>query len=140
MTYDQLLTNVDALTGTFVSELVHHHYPHAFILNVVIWPYDFGEVVVQHYNSVLTLSHLTRCSDAVLVLENEVATEVCRRLLHIKSPSFRELNGVIVRSLCMILLPTARRDDEDTAFGTFEDPMLASLARVSCHSVSGDCI
>lgn len=35
-------------------------------------PYHFGEVVVQHYNSVLCLSKIAMASDAVLLFENEV--------------------------------------------------------------------
>lgn len=41
-------------------------------VNAVVCPYHAGEVIVQNYNSVLTLGHIATASDAVLVLENEV--------------------------------------------------------------------
>jgi tubulin delta len=130
------------MAGTFVTEAIRARYPDTFILNVVVWPYDAGEVCVQHYNAALTLSHLATASDAVLVLENEVATHVCRKLLHMPSPSYRDLNAVIVRSLCMLLLPAAHKggslgaaDDGSRDVGAVEDPLLASLAHLCRHSV-----
>jgi hypothetical protein len=35
-------------------------------------PYHFGEVVVQHYNSVLCLSKVAQASQSILLFENEV--------------------------------------------------------------------
>ena len=130
--------------GTYLSEALRQQYPAAFILNVVVWPYDFGEVCVQHYNSVLTLSHLCKASDGVLVLENEVATNVCRRLLHVPSPSYRDLNGVIVRHLCMLLLPAAMTQGgdggaTDDGLASVGDPLLTALARLCCHPVCAAC-
>jgi hypothetical protein len=120
-----------------VSEVLRQQYPHAFIMNVVVWPYDFGEVCVQHYNSVLTLSHLALVSDMVLVLENEVATHVCRRLLHIPAPSYRDLNTVIVRHLCMLLLPSVLDDDTTPtlSFPRLSDPLLTALTSLCSHPV-----
>ncbi len=43
-----------------------------------------GEVVVQNYNAVLTLSHLYQSSDAVLVLENDHLQRICKQLLGIQ--------------------------------------------------------
>jgi tubulin delta len=40
-------------------------------MNVVVCPYHSGEVIVQNYNAILTLGHLSVASDAVLFMENE---------------------------------------------------------------------
>jgi hypothetical protein len=128
-------------TGTYITGVIRQRFPAVFLLNVVVWPYDVGEVCVQHYNAALTLSHLTLASDAVLVLENEVATHVCRRLLHIPSPSYRDLNAVIVRSLCMVLLPARWQPEAEegagvgTALRVVRDPLVAALSQMCAHPV-----
>uniref|UniRef100_A0A8C7DTZ1 Tubulin/FtsZ GTPase domain-containing protein n=1 Tax=Naja naja TaxID=35670 RepID=A0A8C7DTZ1_NAJNA len=69
--------------GAFVTAALREAYPNSFLLNHVIWPYGTGEVIVQNYNSVLTLSHLYQSSDALLVHENAVH-KICLQLMKIK--------------------------------------------------------
>lgn len=56
----QLLPSCATLppSGTFVTELLRREFPDAIMMNGVVCPYAAGEVCVQHYNSVLTLSKL----------------------------------------------------------------------------------
>jgi tubulin delta len=56
----------------------------AFIVNQVVWPYKTGEVIVQNYNAVLTLSHLYQTADAIVVMENDELHKICSQLLGIK--------------------------------------------------------
>jgi tubulin delta len=42
--------------GTYLTETLRDHYPHANLLNHTVWPYESGEVIVQHYNAMLTLA------------------------------------------------------------------------------------
>lgn len=44
--------------GSFTTDLLREMYPSTVMLNSVIWPYTSGEVIVQNYNSVLSLSRL----------------------------------------------------------------------------------
>ena len=44
--------------GAFYAEQLRREYPNAFILSIIVWPYSTGEVSVQNYNALLTLSHL----------------------------------------------------------------------------------
>lgn len=41
--------------------------PSAFLLNTVVCAHSSGEVVLQNYNTLFTLSKLAQCSDGVLV-------------------------------------------------------------------------
>ncbi|XP_053131321.1 tubulin delta chain [Hemicordylus capensis] len=91
--------------GTFVTESLQDAYPTAFLLNHVIWPYGTGEVIVQNYNSLLTLSHLYQSSDALLVHENDAVHKICAQLMKIKQISFRDVNQVIAHQLGSILQP-----------------------------------
>lgn len=56
----------------------------AFMVNQVVWPYRTGEVIVQNYNAVLTLSHLYQTADAIIVMENDELHKICSQLLGIK--------------------------------------------------------
>jgi len=71
----------------------------------VVWPYSLGEVIVQNYNAVLTLSHLYQSTDAVLVMENDQLHKICSHLLNIKKIGFRDINRVICHKLLGMLLP-----------------------------------
>lgn len=88
-----------------MTEAVRDEFPDARLLNAVVWPHDSGEVIVQHYNSLLTTAHLAEAADGVLLFQNDVVAAVCRKLLHVKSPTLGDLNGVIARSLAAALLP-----------------------------------
>ncbi|XP_041281286.1 tubulin delta chain isoform X2 [Onychostruthus taczanowskii] len=94
--------------GAFVTQCLRDAFPASFILNHVIWPYGTGEVIVQNYNSVLTLSHLYHSSDALLVHENDVIHKICAQLMNIKQISFRDVNQVIAHQLGSVFQPTHR--------------------------------
>lgn len=56
----------------------------AFMMNQVVWPYQTGEIIVQNYNAVLTLSNLYQTADAIMVMENDELHKICTQLLGIK--------------------------------------------------------
>lgn len=65
-----------------------------------------SQVIVQNYNSVLTLSHLYQSSDALLVHENDVIHKICAQLMHVKQISFRDVNQVLAHQLGSVFQPT----------------------------------
>eukprot|EP00762_Andalucia_godoyi_P000055 ANDGO_02343.mRNA.1 Tubulin gamma-1 chain len=104
-----ILTSVAGGTGSglgaFLAQMVRDLYPNLTIMNCVVWPYQTGEVIVQNFNALLTLSHLDSVSDAVWIFENDEVDLVCRHVLKEKRPSFDLLNEVIARSMAGVLLP-----------------------------------
>uniref|UniRef100_A0A674D271 Tubulin delta chain n=1 Tax=Salmo trutta TaxID=8032 RepID=A0A674D271_SALTR len=96
--------------GTYVTQCLRDAYPNSFILNHLTWPYGTGEVIVQNYNSVLTLSHLYQLSDAILVHENDTVHKICAQLMNIKHISFRDVNKVIAHQLGSVLQPALTGD------------------------------
>jgi hypothetical protein len=72
-----------------------------------------------------------------------VAADVCRKLLGIKSPSFRHLNSVLLRLLSMLLLPAspdaadvAGSDGDAAAFlSVIDNPLVQALSHLSLHPV-----
>jgi tubulin delta len=91
--------------GTHLTELLRDEFSAPHCLNTVVLPYDAGEVIVQNYNALLTMSHLAQVSDGILLLENEQLDRVCTQMLKIESPSLDDLNGVIAQSIAAPLLP-----------------------------------
>mmetsp|Transcript_16838 Transcript_16838/g.43137 ORF Transcript_16838/g.43137 Transcript_16838/m.43137 type:complete len:461 (-) Transcript_16838:100-1482(-) len=104
--------------GASLAEAVRDEYASSFLLNHSIWPYASGEVIVQSYNTALSLSHAAECSDGVMLVENEVLHRTCQLQLGIKNPTFQDLNAVAARALAAALLPaTLREDAGSTVFG-----------------------
>ncbi|KAG8034474.1 hypothetical protein G9C98_007550 [Cotesia typhae] len=53
------------------------------------------DVVVQPYNSLLTLKRLTQCADCVVVLDNTALNRIASDRLHIQNPSFTQINKLV---------------------------------------------
>lgn len=55
----------------------------------------YSDVVVQPYNSLLTLKRLTECADCVVVLDNTALNRIASDRLHIQNPSFTQINKLV---------------------------------------------
>lgn len=55
----------------------------------------FSDVVVQPYNSLLTLKRLTESADCVMVLDNTALNRIASDRLHIQNPSFAQINTLV---------------------------------------------
>ncbi|KAL3148897.1 hypothetical protein ABBQ32_001767 [Trebouxia sp. C0010 RCD-2024] len=95
--------------GTYIAEAIRDSFPSSFLMNHCIWPYQSGEVIVQNYNSLLTLAHLAEVSDGIMLVENSALHSTCQRLLNIERPSFMDMNAVAARALSSALLPASYR-------------------------------
>ena len=66
------------------------------LLNPLTWfPTLLVDVVVQPYNSLLTLKRLTLNSDCVVVLDNTALNRIAVDRLHIDNPSFSQTNALV---------------------------------------------
>ncbi|XP_032018786.1 tubulin delta chain isoform X1 [Hylobates moloch] len=92
--------------GAFVTQNLQDQYSNSLKMNQIIWPYGTGEVIVQNYNSILTLSHLYRSSDALLIHENDAIHKICAKLMNIKQISFSDINQVLAHQLGSVFQPT----------------------------------
>uniref|UniRef100_A0A673NG76 Tubulin delta chain n=1 Tax=Sinocyclocheilus rhinocerous TaxID=307959 RepID=A0A673NG76_9TELE len=109
--------------GTYITQRLRDLYPNSFILNQVT-------VIVQNYNSVLTLSHLYQLSDAILVHENDTVHKICSRLMNIKHISISDVNKVIAHQLASVLQP-AYTADSPCHYST--NPIGELLTSLVCH-------
>ena len=118
--------------GAYVTGCLREEFPHSFILNQVVWPYGTGEVIVQNYNAILTLSHLYKCSDGIIILENDKLQSICSRLMNLKHISFKDINRVISHKLASVLQPVK-------LFSPNQEPVFYKRA-VSVRNLLGDLI
>ena len=93
--------------GARVAEALRDEYPTATLMNHCVWPYESGEVIVQAYNTLLTLSSLLDSSDGVTVVQNEELHQTCVKLLGVERPTFGDMNAVAASQLAGVLLPAA---------------------------------
>ena len=131
-----VLTSVAGGTGSGLgarlTELVRAAYPSAVIVNACIWPYEAGEVSVQAYNALLSLSHLYAVSDAVLLVRNDEAHAVCTRMHGVKNVGMSDLNRVIGRTLAAALLPA-----RTTSSSSSSSMMSSSNSSIGSCDVAG---
>lgn len=55
----------------------------------------FSDVVVQPYNSLLTLKRLTESADSVVVLDNTALNRIAADRLKINNPTFTQINSLV---------------------------------------------
>jgi len=86
--------------GSFLLERLNDHYPKKLIQTYSVFPswqadHQGSDVVVQPYNSILTLKRLTLNADAVVVLDNAALNQIATNRLRIENPTVEHLNGLV---------------------------------------------
>ena len=84
--------------GSLLLERVNDHFPKKLIQTYSVFPnnQDGGDVVVQPYNSLLTLKRLTINADAVVVLDNTALNRIAtERLVEGTSASIAQINSLV---------------------------------------------
>ena len=84
--------------GSQLLERVNDHFPKKLIQTYSVFPnnQDGGDVVVQPYNSLLTLKRLTLNADAVVVLDNTALNRIAtERLVEGTSASIAQINSLV---------------------------------------------
>merc|ERR1711962_323227 len=83
--------------GSYMLERINDRYPKKLIQTYSVFPQqeDISDVVVQPYNSILTLKRLTQNADCVVVLDNTALNRIASERLHIENPSFAQINQLV---------------------------------------------
>jgi hypothetical protein len=116
--------------GTRITEATIDTFPDVFTTNVVIAPYHFGEVVVQHYNALLCLSKLYETSQSLVLLENEMAQNLCHQMRGIQRPLLQDLNQVLGNHLVPLFIP---KISAHTKFRTHYHSWIDDMIQLTCH-------
>ncbi|ORX59285.1 tubulin nucleotide-binding domain-like protein [Piromyces finnis] len=90
--------------GSYFTEMLRKDYPYSTIVNLAVWPYQTGEVVVQNYNIILSIAHLYKYSDAILLIFNNEFHTICSSRLNYKIVSFQHINTLIADTMVNLFL------------------------------------
>jgi tubulin gamma len=98
--------------GSFLLERLNDKFPKKLIQTYSVFPNaQEGDVVVQPYNSILTLKRLINHADSVVVLDNGALARISADRLHVQTPSFDQTNQLVClssKALYNIFLLTCR--------------------------------
>ncbi|SCZ96452.1 BZ3500_MvSof-1268-A1-R1_Chr8-2g10202 [Microbotryum saponariae] len=82
--------------GSYLLERMNDRYPKKLIQTYSVFPdADSGDVVVQPYNSLLSMKRLTNHADSVIVLDNAALSKICQDRLHVQVASFAQTNQLV---------------------------------------------
>ena len=66
--YSSLSYRALIFSGAYLSESIRDNFgDRTVLLNSVVWPFESGEVTLQHYNALLTLATLTQVTTSTLL-------------------------------------------------------------------------
>lgn len=57
--------------GCRVIESLRDNYPSMYIVSICVAPYRHGDTPLQHYNTLLSISHVQQFADAVMLFQND---------------------------------------------------------------------
>jgi tubulin gamma len=82
--------------GSYLLERLNDRYPKKLIQTYSVFPdAESGDVVVQPYNSLLSMKRLTNHADSVIVLDNAALGKICQDRLHVQAASFAQTNQLV---------------------------------------------
>eukprot|EP00039_Didymoeca_costata_P011449 m.160807 g.160807 ORF g.160807 m.160807 type:complete len:448 (+) comp15175_c2_seq1:195-1538(+) len=84
--------------GSYLLERINDRYPKKLVQTYSVFPSQDtsgGDVVVQPYNSLLTIKRLTQCADAVVVLDNTALQKIAVERMHVQNPTFEQVNHLV---------------------------------------------
>ncbi|KAK1441901.1 tubulin [Babesia gibsoni] len=84
--------------GSYLMEMLNERYPKRLIQAYSVFPHlttETSDVVVQPYNSILTLKRLALNADSVVVLDNAALNRILVEKLKVTTPSIQETNSLV---------------------------------------------
>ncbi|KAF3778416.1 Tubulin gamma chain [Nymphaea thermarum] len=83
--------------GSYLLETLNDRYSKKLVQTYSVFPnqMEISDVVVQPYNSLLTLKRLTLNADCVVVLDNTALNRIAVERLHIPNPTFAQTNSLV---------------------------------------------
>lgn len=83
--------------GSYVLERLNDRFPKKLIQTYSVFPQtaEASDVVVQPYNSLLTLKRLTQSADCVVVLDNTALNRIASERLKIQNPTLDQINQLV---------------------------------------------
>lgn len=90
--------------GTRAVEHIRDFFPEKTMISALVLPFNAGEIIVQSYNTLLTVSKLYDSTDALLLFENDKLHACCRKS-QTYNVNLDHLNSLISDQLGLALQP-----------------------------------
>ncbi|KAJ3526159.1 hypothetical protein NM208_g11322 [Fusarium decemcellulare] len=82
--------------GTLLIAKVREEFPDRMMATYSVLPSPkVSEVVVEPYNATLSVHQLVENSDETFCLDNEALSDICKRTLQLKDPTYGDLNHLV---------------------------------------------
>lgn len=91
--------------GSYLNIVLKDYIPTANFINASIFPHSAGEVVVNSYNTLLSLSESYKACDIMLIINNQEMFDICKEIYKLKKISFDSLNSIIASRLLSAIVP-----------------------------------
>ena len=86
--------------GSLIMAHLHDEFPDVLLMNESVLPSTLvSDVVVEPYNSLLTLDRLIEHSSGVFCLDNEALYKICTNNMKMGHVSYDVINGIIATTL-----------------------------------------
>jgi tubulin beta len=87
--------------GTLLISKVREEYPDRIMSTYSVFPSPkVSDVVVEPYNSMLSIHQLIENVDECSVIDNEALYDICVRTMGIAKPKFQNLNDLVAQVMC----------------------------------------
>ena len=91
--------------GSYLAILMKDYFPEINLLNIAVWPNDSGEVVVNSYNTLLSICENYKVSDLITVINNQEIFDICKNIYKFKKIGFENLNQIISKHIINMMIP-----------------------------------
>lgn len=92
--------------GSYLMGLLKDEYPELSLFTSVVLPRLSGEVILQFYNCVFSLSTIYQNCDGIFFFDNDSVERNCKKLYQIKRPNFKDMNFCLSQNLASFFFPT----------------------------------
>lgn len=120
--------------GSYINTIVKENYPHIVLATVNIWPSSTGEVIVNSYNTLLSISESYKNSDLMFVFENEEVYDICRSVFKMNKIQFEHYNSLISKRLLAAFLPIIEYKNNICNNSNNNSNSVISLSNIKQHS------
>ena len=66
--------------GSRLLEEYRDHFGKAYLMTISVWPSEFGDTPLQHYNTCLSLAHIQNNADVSINFQNDVLLKALNRI------------------------------------------------------------
>ena len=105
--------------GSYLAVLMKDYFPEINLLNIAVWPNDSGEVVVNSYNTLLSISENYKVSDLMTVIHNQEIFDICKNIYKLKKIGFENLNSIISKHIINMMIPPSYNFDNSFKSKTY---------------------